>query len=351
MKLLFLLSLLFSLSVIHADIQVAEYGGCLNPNAGSDVRDFHCHFDERHCEPGEEWITPPQVVEKGYGPCTCDSDYVTPIFTHACYTSVAVFCAPEVSQCINSVFDFGPRYNSNTDIIDGCGDGSIADGSFSDLTCGKQCQCSFKYYNDDSVVEIGSTEYGACSGDNTQFTCAIYESECESDEIFYPSSSSNLSEIDCRCDDVTTGACVDGDVFAFCAVSNASCASNQTFLTRKQLADSNFSTDCRLCLNTWDQPCKDSVLPISFNGNTLSCAVIGIGNACEEFVEARSHCPLTCDACNEFICADSLAPWAFGGQTYNCGQLAALPDNRIEELCSSVEDLEGTCRGTCGTCS
>jgi len=261
---LFLLSLLFSISVIDADTQVAQYGGCLNPDAGPDDRALHCHFDERHCETNEQWLIPSDVIDQGYGPCTCDTDYLTPVFLYSCYEGGVVSCVGEFSQCSSSAFDFGERYNTETDIIDGCGAGSIAEGAFTGLTCGKQCQCNYNYYNNGNIVQAGSTKYGACHSETDQFTCAIYESECEPEEIYYPFTSSFLSinGVECNCDDVTTGACVTGsDTFGYCAVSEASCASDQTFLTRNELSTSSFSTDCRLCVNTWTQPTTSPTNP------------------------------------------------------------------------------------------
>jgi len=64
---------------------------------------------------------------------------------------------------------------------------------------------------------------------------------------------------------------------------------------------------------------------------------------------AQSHCPLSCNACDEYGCADSMAPWFMIGN-FDCDQLANLPPAKISEFCGLLSDLAVTCRDTCEFC-
>lgn len=92
--------------------------------------------------------------------------------------------------------------------------------------------------------------------------------------------------------------------------------------------------------------CSDSPLPISFENVLYDC--LELEQDCWEpqygkFV--RSHCPVTCGACNEFQCADSMAPWFGNGDERFCKQLAQKPDAATR--CETFSELNEVCSFTC----
>jgi len=94
--------------------------------------------------------------------------------------------------------------------------------------------------------------------------------------------------------------------------------------------------------------CVDSELEVPFSGNLFDCSdVVSLG-ACSHPL-APTHCPLSCEGCDDWGCADSLAPWVVFGGTYTCEMLAAQSPGNIPFLCDTY-DLDTTCRATCGYC-
>ena len=94
-------------------------------------------------------------------------------------------------------------------------------------------------------------------------------------------------------------------------------------------------------------PCYDALLDIDYQGQSLGCS--DVSNFCSAFIEAQSHCPVTCGACAAYGCSDSLAPFSFGGATYTCGFLASQSQAVIDSYCANALAFT-TCRATCGVC-
>jgi len=91
-------------------------------------------------------------------------------------------------------------------------------------------------------------------------------------------------------------------------------------------------------------PCYDARLPLSYNGNTYSCAQLSSGGGCTNVV-VQSHCPLSCNACLEYKCKNSEAPFNTPLGVKRCTDLQNLPD----EYCDFPQ-LFTTCRQTCEIC-
>jgi len=96
--------------------------------------------------------------------------------------------------------------------------------------------------------------------------------------------------------------------------------------------------------------CEDSGLPISHRGRLISCAQVAARGACSN-PKASSHCPQSCDECQEYACENSLAPWKINGKKANCGILANLDPSDIAYFCAASSALSTTCRSTCGFCN
>jgi len=95
--------------------------------------------------------------------------------------------------------------------------------------------------------------------------------------------------------------------------------------------------------------CVDSGLPISFQGQLVSCADVVTNNACSNPV-AASHCPLSCSTCDVSKCVDSQAPWVVNGNTYDCGDVGNLDSNTNPTLEVACAIVGNTCRGICEYC-
>jgi len=94
--------------------------------------------------------------------------------------------------------------------------------------------------------------------------------------------------------------------------------------------------------------CTDSGFGISYQGNSISCALVVQNDACSISV-AASHCPLTCDVCDEYACKNSMAPFARG---FTCDQLLVNFDpDLIATKCAEIDDLATTCREICNFCN
>jgi len=95
-------------------------------------------------------------------------------------------------------------------------------------------------------------------------------------------------------------------------------------------------------------PCYDALLPVRFSGFQLSCQNIFSFGACTNPV-AQSHCPEICNACLEYKCEDSLAPFVAGDRDVQCTDLQGFSDTQIDEYCE-LPQLYTTCRRTCKIC-
>jgi len=93
--------------------------------------------------------------------------------------------------------------------------------------------------------------------------------------------------------------------------------------------------------------CEESPLGVPFGGSEYFCEDFP-SNICNRD-EAKSHCPVTCDACAEYACEDSMLNWVFQGNNASCAALAGAPPNFINTACQ-IEEIAQTCRSTCGSC-
>jgi len=247
-----------------AKLEYGQFGGCLNRTAvGTDNANmaFHCHFDSTFCLDGEDWLDTASVANEGFGPCTCDDDYNNNVFSHGCYdmeNTHAVECSATVDQCPEGWLDLGSRFNSGHSVNDDCGHSdaafSVENSNGGTDSCGKRCTCNFEYQSRDTVVTVGSTQYGMCY-DNAadSYYCALKPDHCASSEVFYAPHSGAMSDTDCNCDDVFLGGCMDGIVFSHCAVDVDNCGDGQIHLNPRALRESVPGMDCRLCRNSWDE--------------------------------------------------------------------------------------------------
>jgi len=89
--------------------------------------------------------------------------------------------------------------------------------------------------------------------------------------------------------------------------------------------------------------CRDSILEIAGTGS-LGCGFIDC-----DLDGALSHCPVSCNSCDEFGCVDSTVSFVVGSGSYTCDDLASLSDPAIENLCDD-EKAYSTCRATCNAC-
>jgi len=96
--------------------------------------------------------------------------------------------------------------------------------------------------------------------------------------------------------------------------------------------------------------CEDSPLEIRFQGNNYSCEEAEALDGCTSNI-IQSHCPSTCNACDEYECADSMAPWEFRSNKLRCSQLANEDLSDIIFVCSRFSQISTTCRFTCGLCA
>ena len=65
------------------------------------------------------------------------------------------------------------------------------------------------------------------------------------------------------------------------------------------------------------------------------------------FDQGKSHCPKACNACDDFGCVDSQAPFKFQERMHmTCAELREMDDDNIEKLCRH-KGMKTTCRETC----
>ena len=103
--------------------------------------------------------------------------------------------------------------------------------------------------------------------------------------------------------------------------------------------------------------CTDSGFAMAFPGSggtsSVFCSFVSDFTSsclCDERV-VRSHCPITCDGCAEYGCADSEADFFTPkGTAASCAFLASLDPGTVSSYCTAIPDLSLTCRATCGVC-
>jgi len=92
--------------------------------------------------------------------------------------------------------------------------------------------------------------------------------------------------------------------------------------------------------------CDDSNLNFNYGGLSGDCAFILDNGYCGNAL-ASSHCPVTCEACEEYGCEDSQLPFVYAdGNTYECSD---IPEDRTDYFCS-FDDVPETCSGACDFC-
>jgi len=242
-----------------ASLMFTDFGGCLNREiaaAKNDTVSFHCHFDSTFCLPGEDFLDASEVAAEGLGPCTCDDDFNSNVYTHGCYdmqNTHAVECSANAEQCPDGWYNLGYRFNSAHTVKEDCGHG---DSAFEDqnggksTSCGKRCTCNFKYQSRDTTLQVGSTQYGLCYDSVARSSyCSVKAETCAPGETFFGPHSSTLSSgaTDCSCSNVHVGGCMEGNTFSHCAVTEDNCKDGQTHLMPRALREIVTGVDCRLC--------------------------------------------------------------------------------------------------------
>jgi hypothetical protein len=95
--------------------------------------------------------------------------------------------------------------------------------------------------------------------------------------------------------------------------------------------------------------CSDSPLNVIQGGGVYGCHWITDLAFCEK-QGVKSHCPVTCNACDEYACLDSVRGFIYEGQEGRCASLARLSTADLEMYCSYPE-VSSTCRGSCDVCA
>ena len=95
--------------------------------------------------------------------------------------------------------------------------------------------------------------------------------------------------------------------------------------------------------------CVDSPLNVIQGGGVYGCGDITDLSLCER-PGVKSHCPATCDACDEYECVDSDRGFVYDGTDSKCSKLTMLSEEDLEMYCSYL-DVSSTCRGTCNFCT
>jgi len=97
-------------------------------------------------------------------------------------------------------------------------------------------------------------------------------------------------------------------------------------------------------------PCFDSSAEIAYQGNIGGCDIVAAdpSSYCP-IPEAQILCPVTCNACPMYECADFPLPFIVNNVQYTCALLAGQDQATIDFYCSFPEGYN-TCRATCGNC-
>jgi len=98
--------------------------------------------------------------------------------------------------------------------------------------------------------------------------------------------------------------------------------------------------------------CVDSALPIKFDGVDYFCNDPAVVSGCDNGQTGnaiKSHCPVTCDACDEVGCADSIVDWRFKNRgVFSCNQISESPNR--DQVCNRFPEISDTCPETCEVC-
>jgi len=97
--------------------------------------------------------------------------------------------------------------------------------------------------------------------------------------------------------------------------------------------------------------CVDSTFPIAFTElkSSISCEMVSAGCLCDES-NVRSHCPSTCDSCEEYSCVDSTATfYTQRGFAGSCALAGGKDPDDIAIYCKN-DNFRNMCRGLCGVC-
>jgi hypothetical protein len=95
--------------------------------------------------------------------------------------------------------------------------------------------------------------------------------------------------------------------------------------------------------------CVDSPLNVIQGGGVYGCGDVTYLSSCES-PGVKSHCPATCDACDEYACVDSERGFVYDGIDVKCSRLTNASAEDLEIYCSYF-DVSSTCRGTCNFCT
>jgi len=106
-----------------------------------------------------------------------------------------------------------------------------------------------------------------------------------------------------------------------------------------------------ICQEVCRYGCEDSPLPAAPFDETCANAI----EYCDVSPRVPSHCPRTCDTCDEYECKDSQLPFVIEFDdnvfTASCAMLANLGINLREDICYNMPKVAITCRGTCENCA
>merc|ERR1711935_760581 len=93
--------------------------------------------------------------------------------------------------------------------------------------------------------------------------------------------------------------------------------------------------------------CVDSPLPMSTNKGPRDCEWVAQKATirCSK-PRVSTHCPDTCESCEDIGCADSERKFRVGNKTKRCRYFKKKPDKR----CVS-DAINQTCRVSCGFCN
>merc|ERR1712008_139432 len=100
--------------------------------------------------------------------------------------------------------------------------------------------------------------------------------------------------------------------------------------------------------------CVDSNFPIAYTElkSSISCEMVSAfvsGCLCDES-NVRSHCPSTCDSCEEYSCVDSTATfYTQKGVAGSCALAGGKDPDDIAIYCKN-DNFRNMCRGLCGVC-
>merc|ERR1711953_497491 len=92
--------------------------------------------------------------------------------------------------------------------------------------------------------------------------------------------------------------------------------------------------------------CVDSPLDVIIPGGKVGCSYLASNLSYCAYPGAASHCPVTCNKCLEYQCADSELEFAYENDSYFCTVLKLLSDIDRNQYCG-LEAVRSTCRASC----